>query len=74
MPDAIFFYLMTTMFLIAGGIWMVVAFALGLALCMVARRSMPEPTQEAMQPQLASRVADCSHEPAFAASASRHHA
>lgn len=65
---------MTTMFLIAGGVWVVVATVLGFALCMAARRSMPAPTQEAMVPQAASCVADRQHEHAFAAGAVRRHA
>jgi len=64
---------MTTMLLIAGGLWVVVATVIGFALCMAARRSMPVPTQEAMLPQRAARAMGRQHEAAFAASAGRKH-
>jgi hypothetical protein len=65
---------MTTMLIIAGGLWVGVSSALGLALCMAAKRSMPAPTQEAMQPQRAPQAAVCNREDAFVANAAREHA
>ncbi len=65
---------MTTVLLIVGGLWLVIASVLGIGLCLAAKRSMPAPTQDAKRPQFAPQAAECTHEPAYAVSAARHHA